>query len=386
MQIIKVNDKKSAKEFLKAPLIIYKKDENWIRPLDRDVEAVFDPKRNKYFSHGEAVRWILTDAKGNLCGRVAAFINEKTANSFDQPTGGMGFFECVNDKEFAFVLFDTCKHWLEKRGMKAMDGPINFGERDKFWGLLVEGFTEPTYGCSYNPPWYKDLFESYGFREYFGGNTYIKEINEPISEKYYERAKEILDDPDYHFEHMHKDQPDKYADVIRTIYNKSWVKHDNFKPMEKAQARAMMKKVKPVADERLVWIGYHKGEPVAIFGMLPELNQIFKYVNGKLNLSGKLIFLWHKWKKTSKRIHGFLFGVIPEYQGKGISSAIIIKAKEEIHKLNRYDDMEMAFIGDFNPRMMALVEGLGAKLHKRHITYRKLFDPDAEFKKAPTIE
>lgn len=386
MQITEVTDKKTVNNFLKVPLLIYKNDKNWIRPLDKDINAVFDPDRNKYFKHGTATRWIMKDDKGNLTGRVAAFIDEKKANSFDQPTGGMGFFECINNKDAAFLLFDTCKSWLQEKGMQAMDGPVNFGERDKFWGLLIEGFTEPTYCCNYNPPWYKDLFEAYGFSEYFGGNSYIKKLDEPISEKYYEKAKIILDNPDYSFDHIHMSNADKYADAIRIIYNKSWVTHDNFKPMETEQARLMMKKLKPVADERLIWLGYYKNEPVAIFGMMPELNQIFKYVNGKLNLLGKLIFLWHKWKKTSKRIHGFLFGVIPEHQGKGISSAIVLKAKEEIQALNRYDDIELTFIGDFNPRMMSMVEGLGAKLYKRHITYRKLFDETAEFKKTPAIE
>jgi hypothetical protein len=45
-----------------------------------------------------------------------------------------------------------------------MDGPINFGERDKFWGLLTEGFIEPLFGMNYNFPYYKDLFENYGFK------------------------------------------------------------------------------------------------------------------------------------------------------------------------------------------------------------------------------
>ena len=47
--------------------------------------------------------------------------------------------------------------------MEAMDGPINFGERDKFWGLLIEGFSEPLYAMNYNAPYYKELFEKTSF-------------------------------------------------------------------------------------------------------------------------------------------------------------------------------------------------------------------------------
>ena len=58
MKIKEVNDKKTQKAFLELPLSLYKKDPNFIRPLDNDVEFVFDAKKNKYFRHGECIRWI----------------------------------------------------------------------------------------------------------------------------------------------------------------------------------------------------------------------------------------------------------------------------------------------------------------------------------------
>src|SRR3972149_2126008 len=108
MKIIEVNSPATIKDFLYVPRIIYKKDPNWIVPLEQDIEAVFDKKKNKFFRHGDAIRWVMKDDKGFLNGRVAAFINQKTARTFKQPTGGMGFFECVDDKEAAFALFDKC--------------------------------------------------------------------------------------------------------------------------------------------------------------------------------------------------------------------------------------------------------------------------------------
>ncbi len=97
-------------------LYLYKNSPHWIRPLDQDIEAVFDPGKNKSFRHGECIRWILLDKSGDVIGRVAAFVNRKTARKGnDQPTGGIGFFECVNDREAAFALFDQCKDWLKQR-------------------------------------------------------------------------------------------------------------------------------------------------------------------------------------------------------------------------------------------------------------------------------
>ena len=132
--IIEVTDKKTAKEFLLCPVHLYKNDKSYIRPLDTDINKVFDPKQNKLFRQGECIRWILVDSQRKTVGRVAAFVDNKSAAKNDQPTGGLGFFECINDKDAAFQLFDNCKAWLISKGMEAMDGPINFGERDRWWG------------------------------------------------------------------------------------------------------------------------------------------------------------------------------------------------------------------------------------------------------------
>ena len=163
MNLIEVTDSKTAKEFLMLPVRLYKNSKNWIRPLDKDINNVFDPKTNKYFRNGELIRWILKDDQQKTIGRVAAFINKKTVTKDnDQPTGGIGFFECIKDKEAAFMLFDACKNWLKEREIEAMDGPINFGDRDKWWGLLVKGFEiDPNYNCNYNFPYYQELFEEY---------------------------------------------------------------------------------------------------------------------------------------------------------------------------------------------------------------------------------
>jgi hypothetical protein len=160
MKIVEVTTPRHIQEFILLPVKLYKNEPNWIRPLDKDIESVFDVEKNKTFRHGKCIRWILQNDSGETIGRVAAFVNEKIVHKGnDQPTGGMGFFECINDREAAFFLFDQCKTWLQSNGMEAMDGPINFGSRDRWWGLLIEGFDrEPNYQCNYNFPYYKDFF------------------------------------------------------------------------------------------------------------------------------------------------------------------------------------------------------------------------------------
>ena len=389
MKIIEVNDKKTSNEFLNLPIRLYKNEKNWIRPLDKDVEAVFDPKKNKFFRHGELNRWILQDDNGKTIGKVAAFINRKTMNKDnDQPTGGMGFFDCINDKEAAFKLFDQCKSWLEERGMEAMDGPINFGERDRWWGLLVKGFElEPNYCMPYNFPYYQELFEAYGFKPYFEQFTYGRKVLNPLSEKLAQKAERIARNPDYTFRHIEMKKLDSYTEDFRTVYNKAWAAHSGIAQMSTLQAKNAIKQLKPVMDPEILWFGYYRDEPVAFFLTLPEVNQIFKHVNGKLDLLGKVKFMYHKWRKSCKKMYGLVFGIVPEHQGKGLEGALIEAVRKQVQEVNyRYEDFEMNWIGSFNKRMIHVVEQVGAHKAKIHITYRKLFDETKPFKRAPDIK
>ena len=387
MEILPVNNPHSREEFLKLPLQLYKNDKFWIRPLDSDVEKVFDPKSNKTFRKGELERWIAVDDNGQTVGRVAAFINEKSKNKGnDQPTGGMGFFECINEEKIAFALFDTCRNWLTERGIEAMDGPINFGDRDKWWGLLVDGYQiEPNYLQHYNFPYYKDLFEQYGFQTYFKQFTFGRKTRDPLSPKLAKKADRLKEDKAYSFSHMRLNDISKYIEDFRAVYNLAWGGH-GVPTMSYAQAKAIILQLKPIIDEKIVWFGYYNDEPIAFFIMLPEMNQIFKHVNGKLDWLGKLKFVWHKWRKTCNKMFGLVFGIVPDHQGKGVEGALIMAARQMVQDdYHRYENFEMNWIGDFNPKMLRVAEQVGGYIAKTHVTYRKLFDETKEFKRHPFI-
>lgn len=388
MKITEVSSRKHIREFLMLPVKLYRKEKHWIRPLDKDIESVFDRQKNKTFRHGECTRWILTDDSGETIGRVAAFFDRRTvAKGNDQPTGGMGFFECVHNPDAAFLLFDQCKRWLQERGMEAMDGPINFGNRDRWWGLLIEGFdVDPNYQCNYNFPYYKDLFEAYGFKVYFYQMTFARTIEGPISPRLHRKAMLTAENPDYEFRHIRKDEIPKLAEYIMEVYNKAWANRRDIPELTLAQAKLIVRQMKPIMDIRLLYFGFYKGVPVSFFLSLPEINQIFKHVNGKLDLAGKIKFLWHTLRKTNRKAFGILFGVVPEHQGKGLDGAMVLNSKRVLQEeYGRYDEYEMNWIGDFNPKMINVVEQVGAEVSKRHATYRKLFDESKPFKRAPIL-
>lgn len=385
MELIEVRDKKTKKEFLDIARIIYKNDPNWVCPLDQQIENIFDPAENSYFTHGEAIRWILKDDNSKLIGRVAAFINRNKAYGFQQPTGGMGFFECINNKEAAWMLFDRCRDWLSEHGMLAMDGPINFGENDNFWGLLVEGFTQPGYGMPYNPPYYRAFFEEYGFKFYFEQVSNHLDLTRPFPERFWKIADWVSKKPEYSFRHFSYKEKEKFIDDFAHIYNTAWAFHENFTPINKTDIERMLVKAKLLIDEEMIWFAYAAGEAIAFEIMLPDFNQIFKHLNGKLNFLNKLRILWYKYRKQITRSRIIIMGVVPKYQKSGIESAIFWQMQNVMITKPWYTEIELSWVGDFNPKMRALHESVGASFGKRHITYRKLFKDDLVFSRSSTI-
>ncbi len=387
MKIIRVNDRKTQKKFLDTARIVYKDDDVWVCPFDNEINAIFDPSKNPYYKHGEAERWILEDGKNNLIGRIAALIDRNLSHSYEQPTGGIGFFECINDKAAAYLLFDTAREWLTSRGMEAMDGPINFGETDKYWGLLVGGFTHPSFEVPYNPPYYKDLFESYGFKTYYKMEGFHLDITKPLSERFRKIAEWVARKPGYEFRHFSWEDQEKFTTDFAAVFNEAWVSFKvHFEPLKAEYINTVLKKAKAIIDEEFIWIAYFEGKPIAIYLMFPDLNQILKKLNGKLNIFSMIKFLYLKKQNTMTRAKGLLMGVIPKYQGMGIESAFILNIQEVLKKKPHYQEIEFSWVADFNPRMRKIFISVGSVPVKNYITYRYLFDRTKKFKRYPIPE
>jgi hypothetical protein len=381
-----VNNDKRVREFLEFPGTLFKTNKYWIRPLDEEVEKVFHPETNKLFRNGDAIRWILLDENRHVAGRMAAFYDKKSALKNKQPTGGIGFFDCIDDEKAASTLFDAGKAWLKSKGMEAMDGPVNFGDRDNFWGCLADGFQhEPVFNMPYNYPYYNQLFENYGFKNYFNQYTYHIDVqggsHSPVIR---EKAARLHRDPAYHFEILNNENKARIPNDFMVIFNKAWARFPGVSRVRKEQARALFKTLKPIMDRHAVIFGYYHDDPIAFYVMVPDLNQLIRKFNGKMNLLNKLRLMADlKIVKKCDRLIGLIFGVVPEHQGKGVESGLVVRFEEEIFSGRvKYTDLEMNWIGDFNPGMMKLVEQIGGTIHKTHTTYRYLFDPAQKFERA----
>lgn len=389
MNIIEVKSAATEKAFLAINVTLNKTNPNYIQPLDKEVQQVFDRSKNKLFQSGDACRWLLQNDHGECIGRIAAFYYKDYQNKGTEfPVGCVGFFDCIDDQKAAHQLLDTAKLWLQKNGMEAMDGPINFGDRDKWWGLMVEGFeAAPMYGMSFNPPYYEELLNSYGFENYYNQFYYRKDISNPLPARFEERYNKFKLKPDYTAVHLDKKQLEKFAQDFVTIYNAAWAQHGEAKAITLTQILHLFKALKEVMDERVIWFAYYKKEPIAMFINIPDLNQYFKYFNGQLGLLQKLHLLWMKWTRQNKKLTGLAFGVVPKYQALGIDSFLIHSCYLLLKKINLYEQYEMGWAGDWNPKMVNIYKSLDATPSRRMVTFRYIFDKNRHpFERHPIME
>jgi GNAT superfamily N-acetyltransferase len=387
-QLRKVESPEDKWQFLNVVDQLYKHDNQWVRPLDNEIENVFNPLKNNRFNTGNACRWLLIDSSNHVCGRIGAFYDKFTSASQHQPTGGIGFFECINDQDGANLLFNQAIDWLKQHGLKAADGPVNFGNRDYFWGCLKEGFHQPIFNMPYNPPYYNDLFLRFGFKNFFNQYTYHLKLDPKLLNPILKlKAERLKRNPEFSFTNYNLKSGDRIANEFSEVFNKAWARFPGVEPIQPKQAKHLLAKLKPLVDERLIILAYYRKQPIGFFIMIPDINQIIGDFNGRLNFLNKLRLMYAlKIQKKCQRVVGLIFGVIPEFQGKGIEAGLIMKFADNAQVRNfPYTDLEMNWIGDFNPIMMKLVELIGGKIYKTHVTYRYLFDPNQKFERAPIV-
>ena len=386
MKIVEVTTKQDKKEFIDFPKELYKTDPFWVSPLDSGIESVFDPEKNHTYRHGEAIRWILKDDNGQTTGRIAAFIDRIRSSANRQPTGGIGFFEVIESKEAAFRLFNVAREWHISHGMAAMDGPINFGENDTNWGLLVDGFMQQAFGMPYHKRYYRSFFEEYGFKNYFEQYSYHREVRGldkkivQFPERFMKIAEWLSKRPGYSFHHFEFGRKEKYVKDITEIYNTTWsVFKEDFTPLDPAFLEESLEKARLIIDEKLIWFSYFNDKPIAFFVLFPDLNQILKHFNGKLHLFNLIRFFYYRATHEMTRMRAVVGGVHPSHQNSGVESAIFLHLYEVFKKKPWFRELELSWVGDFNPKMMAIYEALGAKKAKTHITYRFLINSELTF-------
>lgn len=385
MQIAEVHSQRDWKDFHQVAHYIYRRDPHWISPIYKDIEKTFDPASNKVLAHGEAKVWLLRNDAGKPIGRIAAFFDAKRNSLRDFPLGSMGFFECINNDEAADLLFDTAENYLRERGMKAIDGPVNFGERDRFWGLLTKGWYQPIYQENYHPPYYMRFFERRNYQPQEQIFTYSGRVENFHFDRILGMGQKIRERYGVTTRAIDPGKLDEFAGYFAEVYNQAFRDFPYFKPLQQAQVAQVFQQMKPVMDPRLVCFSFADGKPVGFCALMPEINDFLRYAGGKLNIWTLPRFLWRKFFLRPQKIKGVAFGIVPEWQRRGLFACIV----EHLYLLDNranaanYDQILLATIRGHNQAMNNVVQNLAVKVQRVHLAYRKMLVDDIPFEALP---
>lgn len=360
--------------FHALPFRIYEDYSQWAPPFRFEIENIFDPEENAFFDKGECERFIVKN-NGRVVGRFAVMNTPQRDKVLDPTMGGIGFIEMENDKALAQAIIDFAKEWHRERGYSAMRGPINFGENDTYWGLLVENYEEPPiYGMFYHPPYYKKLLEDTGAQKLDDHLSYKRNFDQPIPDRMKKITDRIESRRGVELRPLDKNNIYRDAEYIRQIYNEAWSDQDivereeEFTELTRDTVEDMIDKLKPVLIPESVLIAFVDGEPASFIVCVPDLNEISRETDGRLRWWHYPKLFW--FKRRAKHLRTLVYGTRPKYRKMGLEALTFTRGiqytKEAAPSL---EYLEGAWVSEENWLMQRSLEALGCHHHKTHRTY-----------------
>ena len=368
MKIEAVSDKKGLDAFIRFPWTVYEGDPCWVPPLINEMEFILG-ERNPFFHHAEAAYFLAVD-RGRVVGRVAAIIDRNHINTHNEQAGFFGYFECLKDPAIAGMLLDAAASWLRERDIEIMRGPMNPSTNDEC-GFLLEGFdSPPMIMMPYTPKRYLDHMEDCGLVKAKDLYAYLSVIRDVSAGGRLERLASGVRSrvPGLTVRPANMKQFQRELEVVKDIYNSAWSHNWGFVPMTGEEIDSMAKRMKPLIVPELLIMAEVNGDPAAFFMAVPDYNQVFSRMNGRLGPIGALKFLWYSRRISDIRV--LTMGVKEEYRKKGIEGLLYLESFKAAMKKG-YERAEMSWILEDNILMQRGCELMGGKLYKKYRIYEK---------------
>lgn len=367
VQIFPVKVKSEQRDFLSLPWKLHRDDPNWVPPLRQNQKELVGYKNHPFHDAAE-MQTFLAVKDGNVCGRIAAIVDHAHNRQAKEKRGFFGFFESINDQGVANGLFDAAMNWLRDRDIHAMRGPVN-PSLNYECGMLVEGFdSQPTFMMTYNPDYYPNLVEAYGFKKsqdllaFWGHIDMLGGLDEKIAV--------ISDGAKRRFNvttrRMVRANFKQEIQTFLDIYNQSMLNNWGFVPLSDGELKHMAASLQHLIVPELTSIAEIDGKPVAVvFGLL-DYNPRIKAIDGRLFPTGFIRLLWNR--KKIKKIRIIAANVIPEYQRWGLGLVVLRRLLPDILEWG-VEEAEFSWVLETNKLSRGSLERGGAKLDKTYRIY-----------------
>lgn len=371
LEVREVTSSSQLKTFIKFPWKVYADNPNWVPPLIIDRKDFFNKRKNPFYRFAD-VRLLLAYRNGEPVGRIATCINRSHNEFHQEKVGFFGFFECIQDYDVAHRLLKVAMIYLKKAGMEVMRGPCNFSTNHEV-GLLIDAFDKPPMVMMpYNPPYYAEFFERFGLKKAKDLFAFLITQDDVPSERIQKVVERLRERSGAKFRTLKMSDFDNEVQRVIKIYNEAWENNWGFVPLSEDEFVHIAKDMKMILNPEMVLFAEIDGEMAGFALALPDVNQVFKKLNGRLLPFGIFRLLWDlkirkKGKINQARI--LTLGIVKKFQKRGLDNVFYYDLFYNGIK-NGYFAGEMSWILEDNRMMVSAAELLGGKPYKTYRIYQ----------------
>ena len=376
IEIKKVESRYDLKKFIEFHYDLYEGNPYDVPNLYTDDVNTLRKDKNAAFEFCEA-EYYMAFKDGNMVGRVAAIINHRANEKWQQKRVRFGWIDFIDDMEVSAALLKAVEDYGRDKGMTEMVGPLGFTDLDPE-GMLTWGFDQlGTMPTIYNYEYYPKHMETLGGFEV--DNKYVEYklyVPDTVPEKYAKIAQMIQKRYNLHIKKLTRADIFKkgYGQKIFRLINETYKDLYGFSELTEKQINQYVEMYLPLADLNLITLVEDWNADKKLVGVgitIPSLSKALqKCKRGRMLPTG----WWHrlraiKYHKTNI-VDLLLMGVLPEYRNKGTNAlmfADLIPRYQEYGFEWGESQVEM----EINEGVQSQWDALNPVMHKRRKCYVK---------------
>ena len=347
--------------FIRAAFRAQGSNPRWVPALNMEAHEFFDPKHSPFARENEIECYVaLSD--GEPVGRIAAIVNRAHLACHKDQTGHFGFIEAIDERDVFKALTDEAARFAAARGLKRLMGPFSASINHEV-GILIDGFDQPhMVRTNYAPPYYARHLEVLGFTKAMDMYAFVGGTGE-VANDHMRRIRAV-------------DKAWKHRDALKTygltyrnwfssfkrlleLFNDAWSENWGAVPISGAEVDFIAKLMLPVIKPSWIRIAEWQGEPIGIIAQIPNANEAFARLKGKLLPLG----WWHLMKRIhiagtrTSRIP--IAGTVRKWRDARVghmAMARMMLESFEIARANKIEQVEMSWVLETNVRAIQSID------------------------------
>ncbi len=373
-----VTTKKELKAFVRFNYELYKDCPYAVPDFLEDTLDTFNPRKNPAFRFCEAA-FFLARRDGKIVGRVAAIINHRANETWEQKHVRFGWIDFIDDIEVSRKLLEAVEAWGRERGMNHIVGPLGFTDMD-LEGMLTDGYDQlSTMNSIYNYPYYPEHMAQLGYQkevgwverkvfiptgEHAANNQKYFKIAELVKKRYGFRIRKFKDKKEILRE--------GYIPKVLGVVNRAYANLYGYSEMDQAQMDTYARQYLQFLDKRyLSVVETAEGEVIGMGICITSLSRAIQKAKAKLFPFGWYHMAKALWFDRHPQVLDMLLvGVLPEYQEKGANALIFADMIPEGVK-DGYQWAETHHQLEDNIPSQAQWKNLDCVIHKRRAAFGK---------------